>query len=61
MAHPYVALEETPTWIAVESAIDDLVKNSDLVERTAREYVVGYLCRKIVANRKSVLEQLEQP
>jgi hypothetical protein len=60
MAHPYVALEGTPIWIAVEGAIDDLVKNSDLVESTAREYVVGYLCQKIVADRKSVLEQLKQ-
>jgi hypothetical protein len=60
MAHPYVTLEGTPIWIAVEAAIDDLVKNSDLVESTAREYVVGYLCQKIVADRKSVLEQLEQ-
>jgi len=60
MTHPYVKLEGTPIWIAVEAAINDLVENSDLVESTAHDYIVGYLCQKIVAERKSVIEQLEQ-
>jgi hypothetical protein len=32
MAHPYVELEGTPLWTAIEAAINDLVLNSDLVE-----------------------------
>ena len=60
MTHPYVELEGTPIWIVVEATIDDLVRKNDLVENTTRDYIVGYFCRKILAERKSVFEQLEQ-
>jgi len=59
MAHPYVKLEGTPIWIAVASAIDDLVQNDDLVERTARDYIVGYLSQRIVNERQGVIDQLQ--
>jgi hypothetical protein len=53
-------LEGTPIWIAVASAIDDLVQNDDLVERTARNYIVGYLSQRIVNERQDVIDQLEE-
>jgi len=60
MAHPYVELEGTPIWIAVASAIDDLVQNDDLVERTARNYIVGYLSQRIVSEGQGVIDQLRE-
>jgi hypothetical protein len=60
MAHPYLQLEGTPIWIAVASAIDDLAQNDDLVERTARNYIVGYLSQRIVNDRQSVIDQLRE-
>jgi Pentapeptide repeats (9 copies) len=56
MAHPYTELERTRLWAAVESAIKDLVSNNDLVERTARPYIVGYLCQKLLGERQGVCE-----
>jgi hypothetical protein len=47
MPHPYVKLEGTPLWNAIELAIKDLVLNKDIVESTARPYIVGYLCQRI--------------
>ncbi len=56
MAHPYTELEKTRLWAAVESAIKDLVSNNDLVESTARPYIVGYLCQKLLNERQGVGE-----
>lgn len=56
MAHPYIEFEGTRLWTAVESAINDLVLNRDLVESTARPYVVGYLCQKLQNERQVVKE-----
>lgn len=43
--HPYLLYENTQTWKLLSGAIEDLVKNSDLIERTNRAYIVGYLCK----------------
>jgi len=59
MTHPYVEFEGTPLWTVVEAAINDLLLNSDLVESTARAYIVGDLCRKILNDRETVVAQLQ--
>lgn len=43
--HPYLEYEGTTMWTAIESGVIDLVTNGDLVERTNRKYIVGYLCK----------------
>jgi len=43
--HPYVRYEEGAIWRAVESALHDLVANGDLVRKTNRKYIVGYICK----------------
>lgn len=43
--HPYVLYENTQNWKLLSGAIEDLVKNSDLIERTNRAHIVGYLCK----------------
>jgi hypothetical protein len=45
--HRYESYEGTPLWQAIERAIADLVRNDDIAERTARRYIVGYLCHHI--------------
>jgi hypothetical protein len=59
MAHPYIEFEGTPLWAAVESAINDLARNGDLVETTARSYIVGHLCQEILREREKVLAQFQ--
>ena len=54
--HPYLKLESTRTWQFVSKAIDDLVKNGDIEEKTRREYIIGYICKfllKSKANRRN--------
>jgi hypothetical protein len=45
--HPYDRYKSSQLWKVVDAAIEDLVENNDLSEGTRREYIVGYLCKKI--------------
>jgi hypothetical protein len=46
--HPYKKYESHPYWERIDKGISDLAEKQDLVERTAREYIVGYLCKAIL-------------
>lgn len=48
MEHPYEELERTPLWRVVESSIEDLVANRDVLENTSREHIVGYIVKKLI-------------
>ena len=53
--HPYQQYESHPYWKQLDKAISALVKNQDLLERTARPYIVGYLCQALLrTSRKPV-------
>jgi hypothetical protein len=45
---PYDAQKGSPVWKIVDEAINDLVKNKDLVETTRRDYIVGFICEKLL-------------
>jgi hypothetical protein len=45
--YPYEMYRGTRVWKVVEKAINDLVDNKDLVEKTPRDYIVGYMCKKL--------------
>lgn len=47
---PYEVHRDCEVWKVVERAISDLVKNGDLIERTRRDYIVGYICKKLREN-----------
>jgi hypothetical protein len=44
---PYETQKGTQVWRTVNKAINDLVKNKDLIETTDRDYIVGYICEKL--------------
>jgi len=44
---PYEMFRGTPVWKIVNRCVTDLVENNDLVETTGREYIVGYICKKL--------------
>jgi hypothetical protein len=46
-ATPYDAYRGTDIWKVVDEALSDLVSNSDLIENTRRDYIVGYICQKL--------------
>ena len=47
MTHPYGEFEGTRLWATVDAAVAELAQNRDLRLTTAREYVIGYLCRAL--------------
>jgi hypothetical protein len=50
--HPYKKYESHPYWKRIDRGISDLVENRDLAERTARPYVVGYLCKMLLQRKR---------
>lgn len=52
--HPYQSFESSPVWNALNQAIEDLIRNKDIQEHTKREYIVGYLCKKLWPHLKQV-------
>jgi hypothetical protein len=49
--HPYSKFEGSILWRAIAKQIAALVKNGDLKELTAREYIVGSICQAIAAGK----------
>jgi len=45
--HPYRAWEGRRVWKTLEAAIAELVENQDLEEMTPREYIVGFLAKRL--------------
>lgn len=52
MTHSYSEYENTVLWEKVNQIIEDLVKNEDIQETTAREYIVGYFCKSLMEERE---------
>jgi hypothetical protein len=45
--HPYLGFAGSPQWSVIDRALQELARNRDLVETTAHEYIVGYLCKAL--------------
>jgi hypothetical protein len=48
MEHPYKEFESLVVWKTIDKAIAELEENQDLVLKTPREYVIGYLCKTLI-------------
>ena len=48
MTPPYEKYENTELWKKIDQAIDKLVENQDIEETAKREYIVGYICKKLI-------------
>lgn len=53
MTHPYEKHENTKQWKKVNQVIDELVENQDIEELTKREYIVGYICKKLAETEEA--------
>ena len=51
MKNPYNKFTNSKLWQVISNALDDLIKNQDIKERTNKEYVIGYLCKKIIESK----------
>lgn len=45
--YPYVKYQSSKLWAVINKAIEELVNNKDIEEKTQRKYIIGYLCEKI--------------
>ena len=53
---PYAELKNFKCWNVIEVAINNLIKNNDLIEQTSREYIVGYIVQCILKNFPNISE-----
>jgi hypothetical protein len=51
MIHPYTEYSDTPLWRALARALAELEASKEIAVATAPEYVIGYLCRELAAQR----------
>ena len=52
--HPYVELKNTECWSIIEQAINDLIENNDLEEKTPKEYIVGYIVQRVIKHYPTI-------
>jgi hypothetical protein len=50
-SRPFPEYRDTPLWAAVEQTLAELGATQELVVNTAPDYVIGYLCRELVAKK----------
>jgi hypothetical protein len=50
--HPYKKFKATVLWRVVENQISALVRNGDIRELTAREYIVGSICKAVAGSEE---------
>jgi hypothetical protein len=59
MNHPYRESEDTVLWREIDAIITALERNGDLQLTTAREYVIGSICKRL--SDADVLSKRPQP
>ena len=50
-SRPFAEYRDTPLWAAVEVIIAQLADSREVSVNTAPDYVIGYLCRELVAKK----------
>lgn len=59
-ARPFAEYRDTPLWSAIEGILAELVASREVSMNTAPEYVIGYLCRELVAKKLIVAQDHER-
>lgn len=55
--HRFAQYRDTPLWDALEAAIAELTSTREITVNTAPDYVIGYLCRELVAKKLIVASE----
>ena len=45
--HPYARYQGLPEWENIDKAISQLISNNDLIEKTSRPYIIGYIIKAL--------------
>lgn len=59
MAHPFDEYRDTPLWRVVAAAVAELEATREITVGTAPDYVVGYLCQRLVAGQIAAESAME--
>ena len=51
MSDLFARYRDTPLWKAVEGSIAELTSTREITVNTAPDYVIGYLCRELMAKK----------
>ena len=51
MTHPFDEYRDTPLWHVVAAAVAELEATREITVDTGRDYVVGYICRRLTDAR----------
>jgi hypothetical protein len=51
MTNAFEEYKDTPLWRVVAAALAELETTREIAVATAPEYVIGYLCERLVAGR----------
>jgi hypothetical protein len=54
---PFVEQRDSRLWEAVEAAISGLTATREISVNTGSDYVVGYICRELIAKKVVVIEE----
>ncbi len=57
MEHPYKDFENSDLWNSLDKALVELEENQDVQITTAREYVVGYICKHLLEKEVSTKKE----
>lgn len=51
MTRPFAEQRGSPLWRALEEVLAELVATQEITINTAPEYVIGFLCRELMAKQ----------
>lgn len=57
---PFEEYRDTPLWAALEATLAELASTDEIAVNTAPDYVIGYLCRELVAMKVVSLNAAER-
>ena len=61
MDHPYSDFEGTDLWRVLDAEIAMLEGNRDVELTTARAYVIGYRCKRLIEERVAIARRSDVP
>ena len=50
-ARPFAECRDTPLWSAIQESLEELVATREISVNTATDYVIGHICRELVAKK----------
>jgi len=59
-SRPFDDYRDTPLWKAIESTVTEMATSKEISINTAPEYVIGYLCRELVAKKLTTPHAMER-